>query len=215
MLNGADETRWDRKDNAFLADWRLQRVPCRAANADHSQPREFNTFNNANNVNPLTTPALFNFVGSCAVSVIRRQLAVSYVLGAVCNSIATKARKDTRSSCFVADPRSSRRIYEIASRPELPWTILMISRHLGARSSAVTSSTAHARARRHWHARATSRGPECGPPSRRRRRREDIRRGRCRSSEKVRLDAVTRQIAVYVARLVADDLDETETVAQA
>ena len=26
----------------------------------------FNTFNNANNINPLSTPALFNFAGSCA-----------------------------------------------------------------------------------------------------------------------------------------------------
>ena len=66
MLNGDDRGRnWDRKDNAYFSlDWRLQR-PFRSAAGYEIIPslEMFNTFNNANNVNPLSTPALFNFDG--------------------------------------------------------------------------------------------------------------------------------------------------------
>jgi hypothetical protein len=65
-LNNVDRGRnWDRKDNAFFSlDWRLQR-PFRLRTGSEVIPslEMFNTFNNANNVNPLTTPALFNFDG--------------------------------------------------------------------------------------------------------------------------------------------------------
>jgi len=66
VLTNADRGRnWDRKDNAYFSfDWRLQR-PFRAGGQWRITPsvEMFNTFNNANNVNPLTTPALFNFDG--------------------------------------------------------------------------------------------------------------------------------------------------------
>ena len=66
VLNGDDRGRnWDRKDNAYFSlDWRLQR-PFRFGGRYEVIPsiEMFNTFNNANNVNPLTTPALFNFDG--------------------------------------------------------------------------------------------------------------------------------------------------------
>ena len=66
VLNGVDRGRnWDRKDNAYFSlDLRLQR-PFRAGSRAEVTPslEIFNTFNNANNVNPLTTPALFNFDG--------------------------------------------------------------------------------------------------------------------------------------------------------
>ena len=66
VLNNVDRGRnWDRKDNAFFSlDWRLQR-PFRLGMGYEVIPslEMFNTFNNANNVNPLTTPALFNFDG--------------------------------------------------------------------------------------------------------------------------------------------------------
>ena len=66
VLNGTDRGRnWDRKDNAYFSlDWRLQRA-FRFGNGDQVIPsvEMFNTFNNANNVNPLATPALFNFDG--------------------------------------------------------------------------------------------------------------------------------------------------------
>ena len=66
VLNGVDRGRnWDRKDNKFFSlDWRLQR-PFRFGPRAQVIPsfEMFNTFNNANNVNPLTTPALFNFDG--------------------------------------------------------------------------------------------------------------------------------------------------------
>ena len=66
VLNGVDRGRnWDRKDNAYFSlDWRLQR-PIRVGRASQIIPsvEMFNTFNNANNINPLTTPALFNFDG--------------------------------------------------------------------------------------------------------------------------------------------------------
>ena len=66
VLNGVDRGRnWDRKDNAYFSlDWRLQR-PFRIGMRSDIIPslEMFNTFNNANNINPLTTPALFNFDG--------------------------------------------------------------------------------------------------------------------------------------------------------
>ena len=66
VLNGVDRGRnWDRKDNAYFSlDWRVQR-PFRVGGRSQIIPvvEMFNTFNNANNVNPLTTPALFNFDG--------------------------------------------------------------------------------------------------------------------------------------------------------
>ena len=66
VLNGADRGRnWDRKDNAYFSlDWRLQRAFRVGTRAQIIPSVEmFNTFNNANNINPLTTPALFNFDG--------------------------------------------------------------------------------------------------------------------------------------------------------
>ena len=66
VLNGTDRGRnWDRKDNAYFSlDWRLQR-PFKLGGDYQIIPsiEMFNTFNNANNVNPLSTPALFNFDG--------------------------------------------------------------------------------------------------------------------------------------------------------
>jgi outer membrane receptor for ferrienterochelin and colicin len=66
VLNGFDRGRnWDRKDNEYFSlDWRLQR-PFRVGQTTEIIPslEMFNTFNNANNINPLTTPALFNFDG--------------------------------------------------------------------------------------------------------------------------------------------------------
>jgi hypothetical protein len=65
VLNGIDRGRnWDRKDNAYFSfDWRLQR-PFVYGRAEVIPSLEmFNAFNNANNVNPLTTVALFNFDG--------------------------------------------------------------------------------------------------------------------------------------------------------
>jgi len=66
VLNGVDRGRnWDRKDNEYFSlDWRLQRA-FRVGMRTQIIPsvEMFNTFNNANNVNPLTTPALFNFDG--------------------------------------------------------------------------------------------------------------------------------------------------------
>src|SRR5689334_20359109 len=54
-----------RKDNAYFSfDWRIQR-PIKLNERFALIPviEMFNTFNNTNNVNPLTTPALFNFDG--------------------------------------------------------------------------------------------------------------------------------------------------------
>ena len=65
VLNGSDRGRnWDRKDNEYFSlDWRLQRA-FRAGRTQIIPSLEmFNTLNNANNVNPLSTPALFNFDG--------------------------------------------------------------------------------------------------------------------------------------------------------
>jgi hypothetical protein len=66
VLSGTDRGRnWDRKDNAYFSlDWRLQRAFRFGARCEIVPTVEmFNTFNNANNVNPLSTPALFNFDG--------------------------------------------------------------------------------------------------------------------------------------------------------
>jgi hypothetical protein len=66
VLNGVDRGRnWDRKDNQYFSlDLRVQR-PIRVGKRAEIIPALdlFNTFNNANNVNPLSTPALFNFDG--------------------------------------------------------------------------------------------------------------------------------------------------------
>jgi hypothetical protein len=65
-LNGDDRGRnGERKDNAYFSfDWRLAR-PFRFAGRYQLIPiiEMFNTFNNANNINPLSTPALFDFAG--------------------------------------------------------------------------------------------------------------------------------------------------------
>jgi hypothetical protein len=66
VLNGVDRGRnWDRKDNAYFSlDWRLQRAFALGPRAEIMPSLEmFNTFNNANNVNPLITPGLFSFDG--------------------------------------------------------------------------------------------------------------------------------------------------------
>ncbi len=71
VLNGLDRGRnWDRKDNDYFSlDWRLQRQ-FRVGSAQIIPSLEmFNTFNNANNVNPLSTPALFDFSGFLRVGV--------------------------------------------------------------------------------------------------------------------------------------------------
>ena len=54
-----------RKDNKYFSfDWRLSRPFKMGAKAEIVPTLEmFNTFNNANNINPLSTPALFNFDG--------------------------------------------------------------------------------------------------------------------------------------------------------
>ena len=66
MLNGTDRGRnWDRKDNMYFSlDWRLQRAFRVGARTQIVPSVEmFNTFNNDNNINPLSTPALFDFSG--------------------------------------------------------------------------------------------------------------------------------------------------------
>lgn len=66
VLNGVDRGRnGERKDNEFFTfDWRLT-WPIRLGDRVRISPilEMFNTFNNANNINPLSTPALFNFDG--------------------------------------------------------------------------------------------------------------------------------------------------------
>jgi hypothetical protein len=66
IVNGVDCGRNHlRKDNEFFSfDWRLQR-PFRLGERVSLTPivEMFNTFNNANNINPLVTPGLFNFDG--------------------------------------------------------------------------------------------------------------------------------------------------------
>jgi len=64
-LNGDDRGRnWDRKDTEYFSlDLRFQR-PFAFGRAEVIPSFEiFNTFNNANNINPLTTAGLFNFDG--------------------------------------------------------------------------------------------------------------------------------------------------------
>jgi hypothetical protein len=65
-LNGVDRGRnSERKDNEYFSlDWRVSRPFRLGATAQVIPTIEmFNTFNNANNINPLSTPALFNFDG--------------------------------------------------------------------------------------------------------------------------------------------------------
>ena len=66
VLNGVNRGRNSaRKDNEFFSfDWRLQR-PLKLGERMSLMPmiEMFNTFNNKNNVNPLVSPALFNFDG--------------------------------------------------------------------------------------------------------------------------------------------------------
>jgi hypothetical protein len=66
-LNGDDRGRnGERKDNKFFSfDWRLARPFQLNGGRLSVTPilEMFNTFNNANNINPLSTPALFNFDG--------------------------------------------------------------------------------------------------------------------------------------------------------
>ena len=55
----------ERKENEYFSlDWRLSRA-FRFADRVELLPtiEMFNTFNNENNINPLSTPALFNFDG--------------------------------------------------------------------------------------------------------------------------------------------------------
>jgi carboxypeptidase family protein len=65
VLNNVDRGRnWDRKDNKYFSlDWRLQRQFQLGRAQVIPSFEMFNTFNNANNINPLTTPGLFNFDG--------------------------------------------------------------------------------------------------------------------------------------------------------
>jgi hypothetical protein len=66
VVNGVDRGRNSlRKDNQYFSlDWRLSR-PFRLGEGVELLPtiEMFNTFNNENNINPLSTPALFNFDG--------------------------------------------------------------------------------------------------------------------------------------------------------
>jgi hypothetical protein len=72
VLNGVDRGRNSiRKDNEFFSfDWRVLR-PIRFGENMALIPmiEMFNTFNNDNNINPLATPALFNFDGFLRVGV--------------------------------------------------------------------------------------------------------------------------------------------------
>ena len=65
-LNGVDRGRnSERKENEYFTfDWRVSR-PIQFGGRYELTPilEMFNTFNNANNINPLSTPALFNFDG--------------------------------------------------------------------------------------------------------------------------------------------------------
>jgi hypothetical protein len=84
ILNGTDRGRnGERKDNEFFTfDWRLAH-PFRWGLHYELTPilEMFNTFNNANNINPLSTPALFNFDGFLRTGVgdpRQAQLAVKF-----------------------------------------------------------------------------------------------------------------------------------------
>ncbi len=85
VLNGVDRGRnGDRKDNAFFSfDWRLSR-PFRVGKDAEIIPtiEMFNTFNSENNINTVSTPALFNFDGFLRLGVgdpRQIQLAVKFV----------------------------------------------------------------------------------------------------------------------------------------
>ena len=82
---GSAETRnSERKDNAFFTfDWRISRA-FRFGDRYELVPtlEMFNTFNNENNINPLVTPALFNFDGFLRLGVgdpRQVQLAVKFL----------------------------------------------------------------------------------------------------------------------------------------
>jgi Carboxypeptidase regulatory-like domain/TonB-dependent Receptor Plug Domain len=84
-LNGNDRGRnGERKDNEYFSlDWRLGR-PFRFGMRYEITPilEMFNTFNNANNINPLSTPQLFDFAGFLRTGVgdpRQVQLAVKFV----------------------------------------------------------------------------------------------------------------------------------------
>ncbi len=85
VLNGVDRGRNSlRKDNEYFSlDWRLSRPFKFGARYEIIPTVEmFNTFNNANNINPLTTPALFDFSGFLRTGVgdpRQVQLAVKFV----------------------------------------------------------------------------------------------------------------------------------------
>jgi hypothetical protein len=85
VVNGVDQGRNTlRKDNEYFSlDWRVSR-PFRLAGDTMLIPtfEMFNTFNNDNNINPLSTPALFNFDGFLRTGVgdpRQLQLAVKFV----------------------------------------------------------------------------------------------------------------------------------------
>ena len=85
-LNGNDRGRnSERKDNVFFTfDWRLERPIRLGGGRVEIIPilEMFNTFNNENNINPLSTPALFNFDGFLRAGVgdpRQAQLAVKIV----------------------------------------------------------------------------------------------------------------------------------------
>ncbi len=85
VLNGVDRGRnGERKDTEYFSlDWRLSR-PFRFGARYEIIPtiEMFNTFNNANNINPLSTPALFDFSGFLRTGVgdpRQVQLAVKFV----------------------------------------------------------------------------------------------------------------------------------------
>jgi hypothetical protein len=65
VLDGVDRGRNTlRKDNEYFSlDWRVARTFRAGAVQVVPTLEMFNTFNNANNINPLSTPALFNFDG--------------------------------------------------------------------------------------------------------------------------------------------------------
>jgi hypothetical protein len=81
---GPDQRNSIRKDNEFFTfDWRIMR-PFRFGNGYELIPtlEMFNTFNNKNNINPLVTPALFNFDGFLRLGVgdpRQAQLSVKFV----------------------------------------------------------------------------------------------------------------------------------------
>jgi len=85
VLNGQDRGRNSlRKDNGYFSyDWRLERPFNVGANSQIIPMIEmFNTFNNDNNINPLSTPALFDFAGFLRTGVgdpRQVQLAVKFV----------------------------------------------------------------------------------------------------------------------------------------